>query len=162
MRRDPLERYVCVILCHFTFTFHSVGREESYHFVGPCLKQAITGSSSSHPLQKNASSNLSEILSHESGELPIPHSQTPLFEELCVSLRSLIARDCTRPIISSPEPDEGTIESVDIKPSLKSGDYMETFYEIQARLNQISPSIWVLLLCSCEHVDLQPGLLRAL
>lgn len=93
--------------------------------------EAITGSSSSHPLQKNASSNLSEILSHESGELPIPHSQTPLFEELCVSLRSLIARDCTRPIISSPEPDEGTIESVDIKPSLKSGDYMETFYEIQ-------------------------------
>ncbi|KAG0618391.1 hypothetical protein M758_4G060000 [Ceratodon purpureus] len=92
--------------------------------------EAITGSSSL-PLQKKVSSNLSESLSHESGELPIQHSQTPLFEELCVSLRRLVARDCTRPIISSPEPDDETTESVDIKPSLKSGDYMETFYAIQ-------------------------------
>ena len=93
----------------------------------------MAGTTSSHPLQKNASSNLSESLSHESGELPIQHLQIPLFEELCVSLRRLLARDCTRPIISSPEPDEVTTESVDVKPSLKSGDYMETFYEIQAR-----------------------------
>lgn len=86
--------------------------------------------------QKNVSSNLHESHLTESGEFPIQRSQVPLFEELCVSLRRLLARDCTRPIISSPEPvesDEDTTEAVDTKPSLKSGDYMETFYAIQVR-----------------------------
>jgi hypothetical protein len=116
------------------------------------LKQAIAGSSSSYSLQKNVSSNLSESLSHESEELPIQHSQTPLFEELCVSLRTLLARDCTRPIISSPEPDEDTTESADIKPSLKSGDYMETFYEIQARFgSDFAPHYGF---CFCIHLNM--------
>jgi len=130
-------------------------------FVGPCLNQAIAGPSSSQLLQKSVSTNLSESLLHEPGEFPLHHLQVPLFEELCVSLRRLLARDCTRPIISSPEPvesDEDTTSPVDTKPSLKSGDYMETFYEIQVRFGSDSrPRFFFFHLRSSEHVELQSG-----
>uniref|UniRef100_A0A7I4ANN1 Gamma-tubulin complex component n=1 Tax=Physcomitrium patens TaxID=3218 RepID=A0A7I4ANN1_PHYPA len=93
--------------------------------------EASTGLPSSHPLHENIFPNFTEDLFPDPGELSTQQSQVPLYEELCTSLRRLVARDCTRPIISSLEPDDETIDLVGTKPASKSGNYMETFYEIQ-------------------------------
>lgn len=97
--------------------------------------QVYTGAfSSTLTYSNNLSTHLSEDQLLKPLDVAHQTSQVSLFEELCISLQKLLAHDDTRQyVVSSPGPQENTIGHLLAKPSIKSGNFMEIFDEIQAR-----------------------------
>lgn len=120
------------------------------------------GSFSTHTQPKTLFTHTSENCYKDEKEVADQHPQMSLFEELSVSLRKLLAHDNNIPIITSPEPDEATSEATTPNLSVKSNNFMETFYQIQAWFHPFCRVSLALYLSVCLPLiySFGPGLMK--